>query len=511
MANPATGQGNSLIVDFEQTLKNPYSAGSRRPRLVRVINESLSCAQNRNQVNTIRNINSQDRPYLGNIIGGGQIVIPMDAVNPGIFFEGFFGAPLTNRLVPATDIKDGSPTVTVASGDGSYTFSEAQDAVARDAVILTESGGTRRLAYITTRTDSTTGTLSYEQDATTPVPNGTYTVTHIITNLKNSSATTVTISSNVATFSNAQSGLTAGMLVIYSATTGGAFSTFRVGTVTSTTVCQTLGPTGFPDVANVVAAEVEAVIAEPYFDKVWTLNTSAQPSMVAQRTHGNLASGSAYYVWYRGLIVGQMQVQLLGDKDQDARLVITPVICDFDDNTTQYETSVDDRDFYGDVYTQQNANVQMVDFGGSLADEDTLTQFSLDLNNNIDTTNRAINERGALRSAPRGIGSVPITMEAMFENTDLLTDINAEQVKTAVAKFQNDAATEWIKFRSYQILFDNQQVQTPGPQGLKLNLTGTAYYDGNSGNADASAVAVVVRNKRQAYNTNTIGVLGTVV
>jgi len=132
--------------------------------------------------------------------------------------------------------------------------------------------------------------------------------------------------------------------------------------------------------------------------------------------------------------------------------------------------------------------------GASLVTISTLRTFTVNLARNLDPESFAIGGSGKRRALPEQIASVGGSLEAIFEDTGVLTKAIAGTESGLEVTFTNGSNS--LVIRSQEVLFQRRTPDVSGAGGVLLNLDWIGFKDDH---ADASAVVVELTNTSYSY------------
>lgn len=303
----AKGSATRLLIDFETSPGVVPDFEDRNPIVVPFNSTELQAARSLQRAETIRGDRSASEPFQGFKDVSGNLTIPIDAKLFGRFLKLAFGSPTTtDACAPARSHLVGAPTLTISTGTGTFSVGQTT-AVVGDRVVYS-SGGTIYTAYLTAKSSATQWTVKTTNDASgTNAANVTAaTVLFIIANAAAATPGTVTIVSNVATFSEAQAGAVAGAMLIYDGT-----KRATIKTVNSTTEVVLEGAQGV-DVANETAVDVEAIEPSAIFAHAFTVApVASNPTAVLEVGFTDMEV--PHYERFRGCKLNSFSVSVGGE------------------------------------------------------------------------------------------------------------------------------------------------------------------------------------------------------
>lgn len=150
----AKGSAVHLLMDFESSFNTVKSDGSRTPRKINFNSLDLSHDVPLQAPATIRGNRNPTAPFDGNQDVSGSITVPVNHDQFGYFLKALIGTPASPVETAGSDVKTGSPTVTIA--DGVATFSVAQ---ANAAVGYKVTYDTSKVCYIKAITSTSVFTV----------------------------------------------------------------------------------------------------------------------------------------------------------------------------------------------------------------------------------------------------------------------------------------------------------------------------------------------------------------
>ncbi len=490
MVDPIQAKGSTSILTFDTEASNKTlrSEGSRYARKLPFNTFDVRRSTPLAKSNTLRGNRNPVKPFRQNKDVGGQLVIPIDKISIGYWLSMIFGFPTTTESSPS-DIKTGTPTITITSGVA--TLSAAQsDWQVGDRIEYTVGGDTV-YAWIKT-INSTTEAVVVDQygfdnleDVTTGSSVDVDSIKRIIythTYKISPCATLPTFmlefydcSQKVPTYqkflgdkintfsivSNAQGDeLTASMDVL------GAGYTKSSDKANSTpgTVDISSGSATFSESHSDVAVG-DMVIYGDNYDQAFITNKSSDTAMTLKTTRGGSTNPD----------------DVTGD-------TVHAILRDADYIGGGAEELVE---FTFDRYEMEDATVQE---GGS--NSDLLKTLTLNYSNELDGSNYTLSSNNERRSIPEGVSSVDGSFEAVFENDDILEKAEEREESSIELDFTHPDNESSFTLTMNEILYQPRSPGIPGPQGLVLDLTFMGYYDDHSGE---SAFTIALINTHPSY------------
>lgn len=318
MAGERQGRGIAArgVMELESVFNTVPAVGSRNALEMFFNTLELSASRTKQQSAEINGDRNPSRPFDGFIDVAGSLTMRIDNWLIGYFLKMGVGSPVTtDNAGTGQSVFTACNLTTVASGTATFDGAGLTAAAADDRVIMASGEN----FFLITKTTANEWTISYDlADSATPADRATVSqaVAEVVTNEVSATAGTVTIASNVATFSDAQADLAVDQMLIYDVTgdpdiNGILSKRCRVVTVTSTTVCTVETLDGF-DVTDDAGVTVDALEEDPWFTHVFKIGaTEDLPSAVIEKffqdTNGRIAHR------YSGCKVGQLEFMSGGD------------------------------------------------------------------------------------------------------------------------------------------------------------------------------------------------------
>lgn len=480
------GSATSLMIDTETSFGVP-KASAQNGRTIPFQTESVGIAQAMNQSATLRGNRNATKPFVDRKDVTGDITMPVHADAIGRMMLYAIGAPTSvEKPIAATagsDIKDGTPTIETGAA-GAYTFSEAQDAVVGDRVIYQNAAGTRFVGYITTKTNTTTGVLSTTRDAgaACAVVAAGSAVIAICQSIVAATPGTVTIASGVATFSETQTGIAAGMDVWYDEA---AVKKMRVVSVTTAgTVVAVIDPATGKAPADISSKTVEWIGKASYWTHTYKIAATTElASFMLQKT---FPATSPIYQQFKGCKVESFNLKVT---TQGELLAVFSII-GADMVATNYDASP--VALSGVKFMQSDCAATE---GGSAIT--IIKDVDLTHKNNLDPDSFCIGGGGVRYDAPVGIAALDFTMNAVFIDGTLLAKADGATESSLGLTFTSASdANTLFAVLAPEVSYERTSPKIEGPKGVTLALKGIGYYDNE---ANASQVVVTVQNQIPSY------------
>lgn len=320
----AKGSSARILVDFELVENQANGFSDRLPAVVPFNTSSFVGERALNRAETITGDRSASEPFQGNLNVGGNVDIPVDDRLFGYFLKLAMGSPVesTDQPVSAENrLLNGPVTLTIASGEGTFDVAQTTAAVG-DRVIYTD-GTNIYSAYLTAETSDTVWDMDTARAGSSNAPDITDAdVLFIVANRANATPGTVSITSGVATFSNAPTAMAAGSLLIYD---GG--SRARVKTVISSTSAVLEGQLGVAP-ANETDVAVESVESSFRSKHRFVVDPIASnPTATFERGFRDM--GVPLFERFRGCKVDSIDFNLGGDQELLASIALVGAGKDF--------------------------------------------------------------------------------------------------------------------------------------------------------------------------------------
>lgn len=487
----AKGSATRVVIDTESSYATPKTS-SKTGHIIPFNSCDVTYNRALNTSETIRGDRNPTQPFPGNKDVGGNLVVPIRSLSFGRLMQLAIGTPSSvespqdDGATPAgSDIKTAAGTVTISGGTGAFTFSDAQTATAVGDRVIYELSGTRYTAYITTRTNDTTGVMHVERDGTTVAPNITAaTVVAICDNLADATPGTVDISSGVATFSATHSNLATGQMVIYDK------DALKVGFLTklTATTATIVDATTLKAPADDTSMTVEWLGIKSYWTHTFIIDeTASLASFLLEKAF--LDFSSPFYEYFTGCKVNSMQITVGGDGELLATFNV--VGSDYVSGT-QYDSGA--VDLAGTVLKQFQASAKE---GGVTST--ILRELSMTMSNNLDTDQFTIGGAGARGDLPEGIAQFTGSLSAQFKETSgeaLLAKADGETESALEVTFTSGTTHDSLVIRAAEVNYSPGTPGIPNAAGIVLELNWGAFYDDN---ADDSAIAVELTNQVAGY------------
>lgn len=477
-----------VLIDAESAYGTIPDAASRRPYNLHYNSDSVIKDEPENEVSTLRGNRNPDEGFAGNVTVGGNMPCPFDTRQSGLLFKYGIAAPTSTEYAPDDDVMTGSPTLTITSTGASCTFSVAQSLPSLSRVVWENPAGTRFEGFITDA-DSDSFEISKNRLATATVANITAAdVLFIARNITSAVASTITISGGVATFSQVHNNaaLGPGNLIIYDC--ANTRKAALVESWTDTTHAVVTDLYGFP-APDCSALEVDSVEEGMLFQHVFQVHATADvPSFVHARGHTRISPAEWFY--HSGCKINTLAINTGGDANSE--LLQEPVILGSNEtrSATAYDATVPAIDIFGPRFSHRHGAATL---GGSPAL--SFNTFSLSLNNNLASDERAIGSAGAIRHATEGIAQISGSINAFFESAAML-DTGEDRTTTSLSIVYTlgvESATLYVP----QVKFNYRTPAVEGPQGVRVNLDWRAHMTADS--AAATAFRVTLVNRIGAY------------
>lgn len=237
-----------------------------------------------------------------------------------------------------------------------------------------------------------------------------------------------------------------------------------------------------------LGAPVTTGAEAPYTHTYKVAATTALPSFVLERGFTDL--GTADYQLYGGCKVNSLELATGGD-NKELTANFNVVGATETTGSTPYDTSPSPAilDLLVTRFMQSDASATE---GGSAVS--VLSDFKININNNLDASNFTIGGGGTLHSLPEGIIQVGGSITALFEDTTILAKARAATESSLSLVFTSGASS--LTFTFPEVLYELTSPVITGPEGIKATLNFLSYY---ANGADASAVKVVLVNGRSSY------------
>lgn len=475
------GFTTSAVLDDEASYNTPRTSTAIKGILTPYIPPfGVVRSRSMNQSNVIRGTAMPSKPFIGNASVKGSMSWEFISRAIGKIFKYGFGTVSTVEFPQpsgssGSDIGAGG-TLTVASGDGSYTFGSAQTAIVGDRVIYSKSG-TIYTGYITTKTNSTTGNLSTDILAGTPAPNiSGATVLYIAQNQANSTPGTVTISSGTATFSQTHSSLAAGQMLIYDQAPAKYARVTAKLTATTATVVDAFGHAP----ADASGKTVEWLGILSYFTHTFAVPAIAQlPTFVLQKSFPDLTS--PVYETYTGCKISKIDFAFGGD----AELFVNTDIMGVFSVPTQYDAS---------PYAIGGTKLYQLQTSATLnaSPADVMESMTLSLDNQI-TPHFVIGGLGKAGATPEGIRQVSGKFTALYGDDTTVRAVADGVTPNALVVTVDSGVVDKFVLTIPEIVFEPMTtpvVNTGAGVTQELNIVGF--------NADPAGIVMTVALTNQA-------------
>ena len=145
-----------------------------------------------------------------------------------------------------------------------------------------------------------------------------------------------------------------------------------------------------------------------------------------------------------------------------------------------------------------------VKYGGGPTTLGTVTEFSLEGNNNLDGSSYVIDSTGMRYSIPSGKVSVTGSITCLFEDTTLYDLAKAgTETKLIFELWHGDgtgtpAGNEKLTITLDEVMLKPEAPAIDGPQGVKITLPFVAFY-GDGANASSCTFALLLPNNTTLY------------
>lgn len=139
-----------------------------------------------------------------------------------------------------------------------------------------------------------------------------------------------------------------------------------------------------------------------------------------------------------------------------------------------------------------NFNAAILEGGGALANA---TEFSLNLNFDLDKSRYVIGGAGVRGSMPDGIVGVSGNIKTLFEDSTLL-DKAIAKTETSLKVTVTAAATSIFELEIQELYYARNSPDVPGPTGLMVDLNFEGFY---TNGAEASAIVARLTNSVVSY------------
>lgn len=307
----ARGSATRLLLDHEDTFKTSRTGSDRKPVQLTFTSVNLNGERALQQSEVINGDRNPDEPVQGNVTVSGSISVPVNAETFPIFAQLAMGEA-DEFYLTGGDRKTGTPTVSISSGEATFSTGQTSAAVG-DLVYIRESDGTITSFFLTAETSDTVWTVAVDPvDGAAPSDTTAATVLSICQNyVDDASADTGDISGGALTFDQTQAGATAGRLVRYLDDDGyGAILVADQGSDV-----WTVRTVSGQDPADDAATEIW-FIGEPLAVHKWIIHpTNEIPSFMVEVGHTDL--NAPYYIQYNGCKVGSIEFSFSAGESAD--------------------------------------------------------------------------------------------------------------------------------------------------------------------------------------------------
>lgn len=219
------------------------------------------------------------------------------------------------------------------------------------------------------------------------------------------------------------------------------------------------------------------------YTHVYKVPTS-QPSMVIEKKFD--FGTSQTYIKSNGCKIGSLDIAFGGDGELTASLDIIGAT-EAAPSGTPYAASPT----AVALNRLMNFQAAITEGGSAIA---TVTDLSIKLNCNLDTSSRCIGGDGVLADLPEGVVEVSGSLTALFDSTTLLT--KAAGLTESSLTVTLTSATHSLKFEIPELLYSPKSPGIEGPMGIKQSYEFRGYYDNAAG---ASAMIVTLVNAVTSY------------
>ena len=207
------------------------------------------------------------------------------------------------------------------------------------------------------------------------------------------------------------------------------------------------------------------------------------PSAVIQSRYG---TSPATFGKFTGCKVASIALQAGGDGELTATINVTGRNAEYSE--TDYNAAAES------VVMKRFSNFQatLKDGGQVVA---TVTQFSLTIDNGLDTSIRTLGSGGLLYDIPEGIMSVTGSMTALFTSLALLNKAKAGTEMSLELGWTIDASNN-LTFKLPEVQIQYQGPTVDGPTGVMVEYPFIAYFNDA---ADSACVIATVVNDVASY------------
>jgi hypothetical protein len=481
------GPATIVVIDEESSYGTPKSSNKTGVRFPFIscapagdLRELEDSAELRNNFNTAK-------PTVGPMNPALNLSVALRSNLFGKLLKFAVGAPTTTETPIAaalggSDIKGTVETITIAGGSGAYTLNTALAGLAVGDRIIYTVNGARTIGYVTTDTDDDEGVLETTRAGGTPAGNVTAApVVAIMDNLLSATPGTVSISSGTATFSEAQSNLAVGQMIIYLDTIEKyAWVTAK----TSSTVCTVVDATGKAP-GDVSGKAVQWLGIASYWTHVFKrATTTALASFVLDLGFGDLTE----FDQYKGGGVNTMALSTSATGQGEVVANFGLMFADFANSGTAYDSAAVER--AGTKFMMKHAAVKI---GG--VQSQIVRDFTLNLSNDLDPDLRALYNGGVRSGLPQGLGPVNGSFVAHFANDDLL-DIADGETETSLELQFNYSDSEFVKFLLPEVVLAAARPGAAGVRGVTMEHNFTSYYEDAT---EATQIQVTLQNQIGGY------------
>lgn len=142
--------------------------------------------------------------------------------------------------------------------------------------------------------------------------------------------------------------------------------------------------------------------------------------------------------------------------------------------------------------------IEFANFSGTILEGGstiaTVTSLDLNFDYGLDGDSYTIGNNGYRRDIVPGIANITGTLNALFEDTSLLTK-SVNNTETSI-DFKLTNGTNILEWSLPEVLYEQNTPGISGPKGISISLPFRAYY-GNG--TDKSAVVVTLTNSKATY------------
>jgi hypothetical protein len=482
----AKGSTTVLTFDTESTYKTERTAGSRYPRKLPYNSSDLRKTTPLNKSATLTGNRNPTQPYTGNKDVGGSITVPVDRFNFGYWLSMLFGHPTTTASTPS-DIKTGSPAITVTSGIATLSVEQTGWAVG-DEIVNSDSS----VMYIGVINSTTECTVvdQYGEDTIVDITHASgitvSTIKHkLYTHVFKIGATTQIPSFLLETHDATQD------IPLYE-----LFKGLKIGGMSLQTTGSGDELVASFDIKGADYQKSSDVSILPANISITDGNATFTVAQTGASAGDMIIYGTSYSVGYITDVTETDYLTVVVKTTRGGSTNPTDV------TTVPIQAILKNADYIGggadELVTRNFSRYEMKHGEASEGGVSTelFRSITMNLNNDLDDSNFVIGGGGVRRSLPEGVAEVSGTLEVLVETDDILEKAENSTETTIQVQFSHPDDESSLTFDFNEVQYQAQSPTIPGPQGRILDISFQSYYEDN---AQVSATTVTLVNTIPTY------------